>query len=71
MASAVSLKVVAIDTDETPELADHFGVTDIPTLLLVQDGKVLEKVVGAVPKSALLTMLRNKFAGLQVSGTAS
>mmetsp|Transcript_45896 Transcript_45896/g.92631 ORF Transcript_45896/g.92631 Transcript_45896/m.92631 type:complete len:157 (-) Transcript_45896:237-707(-) len=63
------LKVVVIDTDEVPpEMPEKFGVTSIPTLLLVKDGKMVDRIVGAVPKSALLTMLRNKF-GLDIAGT--
>ena len=53
-----SLKIVAVCTDESPELAADMKITSIPTLLLIKEGKVLDSFVGAVPKSSLLTMLR-------------
>ena len=42
----------------------------LTSLCSCRDGEVLEKVVGAVPKSALLTILRNSFERLQIEGTA-
>ena len=33
------LKVISIDISETPEIASHFGVFAIPTLLVYLDGK--------------------------------
>ena len=47
------LKVVKVDLDGSPQLAARLGVQSIPTLLLVKDGDVLERMVGAVSASAL------------------
>ena len=47
------LKVVKVNIDEEPELAQKFGVMSIPTLAVIKDGKVVATSVGAKPKSAL------------------
>jgi thioredoxin 1 len=39
--------------DENPETAAKFMVRSIPTLLIVKNGEVVDKQVGAVPKSTL------------------
>lgn len=41
-----------VDVEEQDELAAQFGIRNIPTVLFVKDGKVVDKVVGAMPKSA-------------------
>ncbi len=44
------LKVVKIDADQTPELMAEFGVRGIPTLLLINQGEVIARKVGAASK---------------------
>lgn len=46
-----------INVDESPELASDFGVFSIPTLVVLKDGKVANKAVGARPKEQILAML--------------
>ena len=41
-----------VDEEEQDELAAQFGIRNIPTVLFVKDGQVVDKVVGAMPKSA-------------------
>lgn len=50
-------KVGKINVDEQPELAQKFGVMSIPTLIVMKDGKIVNKSVGAKSKSAILAML--------------
>ena len=50
-------KVGKIDIEEQPELAQAFSVMSIPTLMVIKDGKVVSKSVGARPKQAILDML--------------
>jgi thioredoxin len=45
--------VVKINTDEQPELAQRFGISTIPTLILFDKGKEVHRVSGAVPAAAL------------------
>ena len=47
-----------MNVDEQPELAAQYGVMSIPTLLVVENGKIKTSSVGARPKNAILDMLR-------------
>ena len=51
------IKVGKINVDEQPELAGRFGVMSIPTLLVMENGKIVQQVAGARPKHAILNML--------------
>lgn len=42
-----------VDVDANPGLSVEFGVRSIPTLLFFKNGEVVDKQVGAVPKSVL------------------
>jgi thioredoxin 1 len=52
------LKVVKMNVDENPEIPIRFGIQGIPTLLLFKDGQVVEKIVGAAPKPALVARIK-------------
>ena len=47
-----------INVDEEPELANQFGITSIPTILLFKDGQVSATSVGYRPKEQLEALLR-------------
>ena len=49
-------KVVKINVDEEQELAAQFGVMSIPTLMVVKNGQVVNKSVGAKNKQQILAM---------------
>ena len=49
--------VCKINVDEEPELAQAFGVSSIPMLAVVKDGKIVNQSVGASPKKAILALL--------------
>lgn len=51
-------QICKVDVDESPELAQKFGVMSIPTLVVLKDGKVITQNVGAPPKNAILDMLK-------------
>src|SRR5438128_7825860 len=52
-ASGGTVTLAKVNVDEQPALAARYGIHSIPTLLFVKDGRVLDQVVGAVPKADL------------------
>lgn len=42
-----------VNVDENPELSIKYGITSIPCILFIKDGKVVDKQVGLAPKAAL------------------
>ena len=52
-----SAKVCKINIDEEPELASAFGVMSIPTLLVIEEGKVVDQSVGLKAKEQIKQML--------------
>ena len=51
---AGSLTVGKVNVDEQPALARRFGVSSIPTLVLMKDGRPVSQTVGYMPKQELL-----------------
>ena len=51
------IKVGKVNVDEQPELARQFHVMSIPTLVVMKDGKITDRALGARPKSQILAML--------------
>ncbi len=49
-------KICKINVDEEPELAQSFNVMSIPTLIVVKDGQIVNKAVGARQKKAILSL---------------
>ena len=52
-----SIKVCKIDVDNDPELASRYQIFSIPTLLVIQNGNVIQQAVGAQSKKQILDML--------------
>jgi thioredoxin 1 len=55
---AGKLKVMKLDVDANMEISTRYSVLNIPTLLLFKDGQVVEKMVGALPKPAMLAKIQ-------------
>ena len=51
------IKVGKVNVDEQPELASQFGIMSIPTLLVIENGKIINQVTGARAKGAILELL--------------
>ena len=51
------IKVGKINVDEQPELAQQFRIISIPTLVVMRDGQIANKAVGAMPKEEILALL--------------
>ena len=48
-----SVTLAKVNVDEQPALAARYGIRSIPTILFVKGGKVMDQVIGAVPKAQL------------------
>ena len=51
------IKVGKINVDEQPELAGAFQIMSIPTLVVMKDGKIANRAMGARPKAQILSLL--------------
>ena len=51
------IKVGKVNVDDNMELALQFQVINIPTLVVVKNGQVVQKSVGAIPKAKILELL--------------
>lgn len=47
------LKIVKVNVDENPQTAEAYGIRSIPTLILFKNGKIMDKLIGALPKHQL------------------
>ncbi|HXH17501.1 MAG TPA: thioredoxin [Chitinophagales bacterium] len=47
-----------VNVDENPEVTVRYGIRNIPTILFIKNGQVIDKQVGAVPKSVLEEKLK-------------
>ncbi|MBV8955703.1 MAG: thioredoxin [Solirubrobacterales bacterium] len=50
---AGQLKVVKVDVDANPGLAAQFGARSIPLLVVMRQGREVDRIVGALPRAAL------------------
>ncbi|HJQ94710.1 MAG TPA: thioredoxin [Acidimicrobiia bacterium] len=57
------LKVVKVNVDESPRLADRFGVRGIPLLLLMQQRREIDRLVGAQPADKLIHWVKGWLEG--------
>ncbi len=51
------LKVVKVNVDDAPAVSTRFGVQGIPTLLILRDGRPVDRHVGALPAGPLLSWI--------------
>ena len=47
------IKVIKVNVDENPRLSQQFQATSIPTMLVIKDGRVVDRIVGALPPNDL------------------
>ncbi len=52
------LKVGKLNVDENPTIAAKYNIQSIPTLLIFKEGKVIEQIIGALPKKALKSKIK-------------
>ena len=51
------IKVVKVNVDENPRLQQRFQAMSIPTMVVLKDGRVVDRIVGALPKPQLTVRL--------------
>jgi len=42
-----------LNVDENPAIAENYGIRSIPTMLVFKNGEIVDKIVGAVPKTTI------------------
>lgn len=50
-------KIAKLNVDENPGTSQQFGIRSIPTMLIFKNGKLVDQIVGAVPKQAIVARL--------------
>ncbi len=50
--------ICKINVDEEPEMAQAFGVSSIPSLFVMENGKIIAQSMGAKPKDQILKLLK-------------
>ena len=60
---AGQVKLVKVNVDDSPQLAQRFEAQAIPTLLMLRDGRVVSRQIGALPPPALRSWAENALAG--------
>ncbi len=56
-AESPGARVVKGNIDDSPEIAERYGVQSIPSIMVFRDGRVMAKQKGVVSKSRLMAML--------------
>lgn len=54
---AGSLKVCKVNVEEAPKTASEYGVMNIPTIMIIKGGQVVDKAVGALPKKDIVAKI--------------
>ncbi|MCD4731471.1 MAG: thioredoxin [Bacteroidales bacterium] len=53
------IKFCKLDTDENAEIKEKYGISDLPTILLLNNGSVADIIVGTKPKSEIKMKIDN------------
>jgi thioredoxin-like negative regulator of GroEL len=57
------LRVLQVDVDERPDLAERFRIQRVPTLVLVKHGRVVERIEGRASATMLVRAVRSNLDG--------
>ncbi len=55
---AGQVKVVKVDVDASPEIAEKYGVQGIPQMTILKGGQPVDRMVGMMPKAQIVTALK-------------
>jgi thioredoxin 1 len=56
------VRIAKVNVDDNQELAMQFGVQSIPTFIIFKDGKIADRMMGAMPKSAFQNFIQRNIA---------
>jgi thioredoxin 1 len=56
----IKAKIVKINTDENPDIAQKYGISSIPTIVILKGGTEIERLVGVQPEAVLKQKIMNK-----------
>ena len=59
---AGKIHIAKVNIDENGDLVNRFGIRSIPTLMLFRDGRVVDQMVGNVPKEQVRRLLQKHLA---------
>lgn len=51
--------VAEFDIDDSPDIAKHFGIRSVPTLIVLHEGKEIARQSGAIGKDAILQLVKS------------
>ena len=68
-ASEGRVTLMKVNVDESPGLAARYEIRSIPTILFVEEGAVVERVVGAVPRAVLQDIVNARTSSEQRRST--
>ena len=52
------VNIVKLNVDNNPNVCGKYGITSIPTILFIKNGKVVDRTVGVYPRSKLVKMIK-------------
>ncbi len=55
---AGQVKVIKVDVDASPDIAEKYGVQGIPQMNVLKGGQVVDRMVGLMPKAQIVTALK-------------
>jgi len=55
--SGTAAKITKVNTDENPDIAQKYGISSIPTLIIFKNGQEAERLVGVQPENVLKAKL--------------
>ena len=55
------VKVMTVDIDESPAIAQRYGIRGVPSLYMFKGGQVIAQQVGAVPKASIAAIIEKAF----------
>lgn len=65
------LKFTKLNVDDSPQLTGRYGITGVPTLMLFEDGKQIDRVVGVNSLQALKTWIERAAASAPLAPNES